>query len=68
MRQHLRLMPEVMARRLAKLRNADDIEDELMEWSCRFAEHWFGPDFESLPILPRHVKRLNEFYRPLEGK
>ena len=68
MRLHLRLMPELMAKRLAKMRDADDIEAELMEWSCRFAQHWFGPDFEREPILPRHVKRLNEFYRALEGK
>jgi hypothetical protein len=31
MRLHLRLMPEIMARRLAKLRDAGDIEAELME-------------------------------------
>ena len=66
MRLHLRLMPEMMAPRLARLRDRESIEAELMEWSCRFAAHWFGPDFEREPILPQSVNTLTEFYRGLE--
>lgn len=66
MRLHLRLMPGLMAKRLSKLRDAEDIEAELMEWSCAFASHWFGKNFEREPILPRNINTLREFYRALE--
>lgn len=66
MRLHLRLMPRMMAGRLAKLRDPEDIEDELMEWSCAFAARWYGKDFEREPILPEHLARLDEFFRALE--
>lgn len=66
MRLHLRLMPQLMAKRLSKLCDAKDIEAELMEWSCAFASHWFGKDFEREPILPRNINTLREFYRALD--
>lgn len=66
MRLHLRLMPALMARRVAKKRSVEEIEDELMQWSCAFASHWFGKDFEREPILPQGINTLTEFYRALE--
>ena len=66
MRLHLRLMPALMAKRVAKKRTVEEVEAELMEWSCAFASHWFGKDFESEPILPENIKTLTEFYRALE--
>jgi hypothetical protein len=65
MRLHLRLMPSIMAKRVGA-RDCDAAEDALMEWSCAFAAHWFGPEFEREPILPEGITRLDEFYRPLE--
>lgn len=66
MRLHLRLMPEMMAKRVAKKRTVEEVEAELMEWSCAFASRWFGADFEREPILPQNIKKLREFYRALE--
>jgi hypothetical protein len=66
MRLHLRLMPAMMAKRVAKKRTVEEVEAELMDWSCAFALHWFGKDFESQPILPENIKTLTEFYRALE--
>ena len=66
MRLHLRLMPGLMAKRIAKKRTVEEVEAELMEWSCAFASHWFGKDFEREPILPRNINTLREFYRALE--
>jgi hypothetical protein len=67
MRLHLRLMPSIMAKRVGA-RDTEAAEDALMEWSCQFAAHWFGPDFEREPILPTNIEKLSDFYRPLEGK
>lgn len=67
MRLHLRMMPELMARRVAKKRSVEEVEAELMEWSCRFAAHWFGEDFESEPILPRNINTLEDFYSSLSA-
>ena len=65
MRLHLRSMPALMAKRVAKKRTAEEVEAELMEWSCAFASHWFGKDYESQPILPENIKTLAEFYHAL---
>jgi len=67
MRLHLRLMPSIMAKRLGA-RDREAAEAALMEWSCQFASHWFGEDFEREPILPQDIARLSDFYRPLGGK
>jgi hypothetical protein len=67
MRLHLRLMPRIMAGRVGA-RDREAAEAALMEWSCQFAAHWFGPDFEREPILPEDIERLSDFFRPLEGK
>ena len=67
MRLHLRLMPELMAKRIAKKRTVEQVEAELMEWVCAFASHWFGKDFEREPILPTNINALREFYRALEA-
>lgn len=67
MRLHLRLMPSIMARRVGA-RDTEAAEAALMEWSCQFAAHWFGPDFEREPILPQDIGKLSDFYRPLEGE
>jgi hypothetical protein len=67
MRLHLRLMPRIMAGRVGA-RDREAAEAALMEWSCQFAAHWFGADFEREPILPEDIERLSDFFRPLEGK
>ncbi len=67
MRLHLRLMPRIMAGRVGA-RDRDAAEAALMEWSCQFAAHWFGPDFEREPILQENIEKLSDFFRPLEGK
>ena len=67
-RLHLRLMPQMVAPLLVGLRDQDEIERQLMEWSIAFASLWYGPDFEGEPILPESVQSLDEFFRPLEGK
>jgi hypothetical protein len=67
MRLHLRLMPRIMAGRVGA-RDREAAEAALMEWSCQFAAHWFGADFEREPILPANIERLSDFFRPLEGK
>jgi hypothetical protein len=66
MRLHLRLMPQMMARRMVKKRTVEQVEAELMEWSCAFASRWFGKDFEKEPILPTNINALREFYRALD--
>ena len=67
MRQHLRLMPGIMAKRVGA-RDTEAAEDALMQWSCAFAAHWFGEGFEKEPILPTDIEKLSEFYRPLGGE
>jgi len=66
MRLHLRLMPQLMAKRMVKKRTVEEVEAELMEWSCAFASHWFGEGFEREPILPTNINALREFYRALD--
>ena len=67
MRLHLRLMPRIMAGRVGA-RDREAAEAALMEWSCQFAAHWFGPDFKREPILQENIEKLSDFFRPLEGK
>ena len=66
MRLHLRLMPSIMATRVGA-RDTEAAEDALMQWSCAFAAHWFGEGFQKEPILPTNIKKLSDFFRPLEG-
>lgn len=68
MRLHLRLMPQLMAKRVAKKRTVEEVEAELMEWVCAFASHWFGADYQREPILPQNINALTQFYRALEEK
>lgn len=66
MRLHLRLMPELMAARVARKRSVEEVEAELMEWVRAFCTHWFSADFEREPILPTKINTLREFYRALD--
>lgn len=67
-RLHLRLMPSMVAPLLVGLRDQDEIERQLLEWSIAFAERWYGEDFEAQPILPEGIEKLSDFFRPLEAK